>query len=359
MNMIDRYILKQFLTTLIFAIVALCVIFLVVNLMENLDDFIDQNAKLSIIAQYYLSFFPEILKILTPVAVLISTLFTIGRLSSSNELTAMKTGGMSIYRLMIPLIVFSLALSLGQLYFNGWIVPQANQKKIEIEQVYLNKSKAKAGTLFNLFFRDTPARNVMMQYYQSNERSGYQVGIEDYSSETSPRLTSRIEAERITWHQNHWLLIKGIKRKYNNGEVTTSRFDTLSISLNIRHQQLVKLKMLPEEMNFDEMKDYLKVLEMGGKDTRQDKIDYYAGFAFPFANFIVILFGVPFASVKQKGGIAIQIGAAMVIVFAYLIFTEVSKTIGYANNLDPILTAWSANVIFFFVGIVVLIKTKT
>lgn len=357
--MIDRYILRQFVMTLVFAIVALCVIFLVVNLMENLDDFIDQNAKFNIIAQYYLSFFPEILKILTPIAVLISTLFTIGKLSTNNELTAMKTGGLSLYRLMVPLVTFSILLSFGQLYFNGWVVPIANKNKLEIEKVYLNKSKGQAGTLFNLFFRDGPNKNVMMQYYQANEKSGYQVGIEEYSSEVSPRLINRIEAERLKWTGNKWLLVKGIKRKFKDGQVTAERFDTISLSLNIKHNQLIKLKMLPEEMNFDEKSQYIEVLQMGGKDTRKNMIDYYAGYAFPFANFIVILFGVPFASVKKKGGIAIQIGAAMVIVFAYLIFTEISKTIGFASNLDPLLTGWSANIIFFGVGLVVLFKTKT
>ncbi len=359
MTMIDRYVLKQFIMTLVFAIAALCVIFLVVNLMENLDDFIDQKADYRVIIQYYISFFPEILKILTPVAVLISTLFTIGKLSNNNEITCMKSGGMSLYRLMIPLVLFSLLLSGGQLYFNGWVVPIANQKKIDIEKVYLKKSKAPSGTLFNLFFRDTPLTHVMMQYYQSSEKSGYQVAIEKYSSEEHPRLTNRIEAERIKWVGDKWLLMNGIIRDIKGDSFTTSRFDTLTTELNIKHQQLIKLKMLPEEMNFDEKKEHIKVLEMGGKDTSKSLIDYYAGFAFPFSNFIVMLFGIPFASVKKKGGIAIQIGAAMVIAFAYLIFTEISKTIGSSLNIDPMITGWSANAIFLIAGLIVLFKTKT
>lgn len=359
MNLIDRYILKQYVVTLLFSIIALCVIFLVVNLMENLDDFIDQKASFSIIAQYYLSFFPEILKILTPVAVLISTLFTFGRLSTTNEITAMKSGGLSLYRMMIPLVAFSFVLSLGQLYFNGWIVPKANERKLEIEKVYLNKSKAVAGTLFNLFFRDTPTRHIMMQYYQSAEKYGYQIAIEDFSNELNPRLLSRIEADGMKWHNNSWLLTKGIVRKFEGNQTNTRRFDTMTVSTNITHSQISKLKKLPEEMTFDEAKEYIEVLKLGGKDARQQMIDYYADYAFPFANFIVILFGVPFASVKKKGGIAIQIGAAMVIAFAYLIFTEISKTIGLSADLDPMLVGWSANAIFFVAGIFVLIKTKT
>lgn len=359
MNMLDRYILKQYVMTLGFAILALCIIFLVVNLMENLDDFIDQKASFGLIAKYYLTFFPEILKILTPVAVLISTLFTIGKLSMNNEVTAMKSGGLSLYRMMMPLVVFSIFLSFGQLYFNGWIVPMANSEKLEIERVYLNKSKAHGSTLFNLFFRDTPQRNVMMQNYQSNDSTGFQVGIEEYSSELSPRLLSRIEADRIIWRDTVWMLQNVIYRTFSNGIEIAKSLDSMNIALNIRHDRLIKLKMLPEEMNFDEKREHIEVMKMGGRDTRRLMIDYYSAYAFPFANFIVILFGVPFASVKKKGGIAIQIGAAMVIAFAYLIFTEISKTIGLTANLDPMLTGWGANIIFFITGLFVLFKTKT
>jgi lipopolysaccharide export system permease protein len=358
MNLLDRYILRQFISTLFFAIIALCLIFLVVNLMENLDDFIDKKVPNPVIIKYYISFFPEILKILTPVSVLIATLFSIGKLSTNNEITAMKSGGLSLYRLMLPMVAFAIVLSLLQLYFNGWIVPVANQTKLEIERVYLKKAKAQGGSLFNLFFRDTPTKNVMMQYYHSSEKSGYQVAIEEYTDELSPRLRSRIEANRIVWQDGNWQLQDGIIRTFSNNSVFVRSFDTLDTKLNIKHNQLIKLQMLPDEMTFDEKRDYIKVLKMGGQDIRKNLIDYYAGFAFPFANLIVMLFGVPFASVKKRGGIAIQITAAMVTAFTYLIFTEISKTLGYSMNLNPILVGWSANLIFFLASIVVLIKTQ-
>jgi len=358
MNILDRYILRQFVSTLFFAIVSLCLIFLVVNLMENLDDFIDKNVPNQIIVKYYVSFFPEILKILTPISVLIATLFSIGKLSTNNETTAMKSGGLSLYRLMLPLVVFAIALSFAQLYFNGWVVPVANKTKLEIERVYLKKAKAQGGTLFNLFFRDTPTKHVMMQYYHPTEQAGYQVAIEEYSDEFAPRMRSRIEANRIIWNEGKWKLENVMIRTFSDNSVFVSSLDSLSISLNIKHEQLIKLQMLPDEMNFDEKRDYIKVLKMGGKDIRKNLIDYYSGFAFPFSNLIVMLFGVPFASVKKRGGIAIQITAAMVIAFSYLIFTEISKTIGFSMNINPMFVGWSANIIFFLASIVVLIKTQ-
>lgn len=360
MRILDIYIIRKFISTLVFSLVALCLIFLVVDLLENLDEFIDQNATFELIVDYYLSYFPEILKILTPVATLLSTLFSIGGLSNQNEITAMKSGSLSLYRLMLPLVILSLLLSFGQLYFNGWIVPGANEKKIDIEREYLKK-RGSSRSIHNLYFRDSPQRNVSMQYYDSKRKTGNRVFIEDFDSDIKPRLLQRMEAKKMIWDtvDNQWLLVDGVKRVFFDKKVNFSKFDTLAIELRITHGEIIQLKRSPSEMNFDELKRYIDMMESGGKEVGRKRIEYYGNYAFPFANFIVILFGVPFASVKKKGGIAIQIGAAMIISFTYLVFSKISQSIGYSASLDPILSGWMANILFAILGLVVLFKTKT
>jgi lipopolysaccharide export system permease protein len=360
MNLIDRYIIKQFLFTLIFGIIALCTIFVVVNLLENLDNFLDQNATFITIVKYYIYYLPEIIKLLTPVATLIATLFTIGRLSTMNEITAMKSGGLSLYRLMLPLIVVTTMLSFMQLYFNGWIVPVANEKKKGIEEKYINKNNS-GNSIYNLYLRDTPTRNVIIQFYDAELMQGNRVTIEDFSSEKSPRITKRIEANTVTWNpkEKKWIGANIIERTYNPTGIETVKLDTGEIPIRLRHYEIEQLRREPKEMNLDEVKTYIAILKMGGKDVRKQLINYYGDWAFPFANVIVILFGVPFASVRRKGGIAIQIGAAMVIAFAYMIFTEVSKTMAFAYSLDPILSGWVANLIFFVAGLFTIMRTRT
>lgn len=360
MLILDRYILLKFISTLIFAIVALCVIFLVVNMLENLDSFLDQKAGIEVITKYYLYFFPEILKLLTPVATLLATLFTIGGLSTSNEITAMKSGGLSLYRLMLPLVVFSIVFSCAQLYFNGWIVPEANSRKLNIERVYLKKI-AQTGAVYDLYFRDTPLRNVSMQYYNSEIKEGRLIAIEYFTDNTSPRLTRRIEAQSMNWSDSldKWQLKNVIDRSFHGTNVVATRLDSVWADLTISHGQIMRLQMTPEEMNVEEFREYIDLLQQGGKDVSKQMIDYHAIFAFPFANFIVVLFGVPFASVRKRGGIALQIGAAMVISFAYMIFIKFSQTLGYSMHIDPIVSAWFANAVFFLAGLIVIFRTKT
>lgn len=360
MNIIDRYIIKNITLTLFFAIIALCVIFLVVSLIENLDEFLDRDVETEIIVKYYLYYFPEIIKFLTPVAMLISTLFSIGRLSMSNEITAVKTGGMSLYRIMASLTVLALILSFVQLYFNGWIVPRANEKKFEIEREYLKMGKS-GGPIYNLYFRDDPLRNVIIQHFNERSKTSLRIAVENYSSVVEPRMTSRIEARSAVWKENEktWRFFGGIKREYADGKIITETFDSTDVKLNITPEEIVELKRLPEEMTFDELKRNIELLDRGGKDVRRQMIEYHGNYAFPFANFIVILFGVPFASVRKKGGLAIQIAAAMVISLFYLVFTKVGQTLGYAYDINPVISGWMANIIFFALGIFTIFKTKT
>lgn len=360
MRLLDRYILRQYMATLLFALAALCVIFLVVNLLENLDDFMDRNTPASIILQYYLNFFPEIIKLLMPVAMLLASLFTVGKLANNNEITAMKSGGMSIYRLMIPLVTLSILVSLGQLYFNGWVVPVANQKKAAIERKYLDRGR-QISSLYNLNFRDTPTRNALIQYYDDATRTGNKIAIEEYSSEASPRIVRRIDAPSFRWDSTarEWLVFNATEHIFTGDAIVAGTLDSVVVPLQTTPEDIIQLQRTTGELTFDELREYIELSRRGGKDVRQEMVDYYGQYALPFANFIVVLFGVPFSSGKRKGGLAIEIGAAIFISFLYLAFTKIGQTVGIAAGMDPVMSAWLANGIFFLAGIINLFRIQS
>lgn len=361
MNIIDRYVLKTFIFTLFFSMIALYIIFIVVTLMENLDEFIDNAVSFDIILEYYLSYFPEIIKLLTPVSLLLASLFSIGKLSQNNEITAMKSGGQSLYRLMLPFLVFSILLSIGQFYFNGNIVPKAIERKKEIEKEYLKKNRT-SSSLYHQDIRVSPKKIFSFQFYSSTGKFGRRVMINEFESNNSHVLVKTIEANNIYWNDSLgiWTLKNGISRDIKNGKIIEiNTFDSLIVGLNIDHEQLIRLKKDYDEMTFDELKEYIEMVKMGGKDVSYQLINYHSELAFPFANVIVILFGIPFASIKRKGGMAVQIAAALTVSFAYLIFTQVGKQVGLAIELDPVATGWLANGVFFILSLIVIFKTRT
>src|SRR3970040_1787410 len=153
MKIIDIYLVRQFLQTILFGLLAFTLIFVVIDMVENIDDFIDQNVSTDIILHYYLVFSPEIIKLMTPVSVLFAALFTAGKMTSLSELTAIKASGVSLYRFMIPFLATTLIICFLSIYFAGYVVPDANQTKVNIERKYLNKGHVFAGS--NIFFQDS------------------------------------------------------------------------------------------------------------------------------------------------------------------------------------------------------------
>src|ERR1019366_4511719 len=102
------------------------IIYVAVDLMEKLDKFLDRGVPLKIVVEYYINFTPQIIALILPVCLLLGSLFTTGKMSMSSEIVAMRSAGISLYRLMAPFVVSSALVCAGAVYFNGWILPRAN-----------------------------------------------------------------------------------------------------------------------------------------------------------------------------------------------------------------------------------------
>ncbi len=353
-----KYLLRLYLQILFFSLIALTTVFIIVNMIESLDEFLDNNATIEIIVKYYIFFAPDVIRLVTPISVLLGVLFSLGRLSTFNEITALKSGGFSLYQLIIPYILLNSALSFALLYFNGWIVPKSNEKRFAIEKKYLKK-EIETRSVYNFFFRDEPTRNVSFQYYDPDEYRGQYIFVEDFSSSFQPRIIKRTEAKTFRWdiRSSSWVLYNVVVRDFQAGKLYV--LDSVDLKLKIGHNQLIKLQKKTEEMTFDELRNYLDLLSKGGKDVRRQMIKYYAGYAFPFSCLILVFFAVPFGSIKRRGGIALQIASAMTFSFLYLFFTEIGQILVYATSLHPFVGGWIANFLFLIFGIIVLFKTRT
>jgi lipopolysaccharide export system permease protein len=361
---LDFYILRQLLATVLFSVVGLCVLFVIVHLLENLDSFLDRKTPARVVAVFYLNYLPEIIKLITPVAMLVSSLFTMGRLTQLNELTAMKAGGMSLWRVMTPVLLFGACAAAAQLYFDGWIVPRANRAKFEFERAYLGKGRLET-SLYNVYFRDSPTRNLAIRYYDDNTKTGSGLTVEEYTSETSPRLVRRIDANSFAFDsaRGAWRLSNGFEHRFApkdyRAAVSATPLQSLDITLNSTPALLMQFQRNTSEMTFPELKTYIDASERGGKDVRQQRIAYWGEYILPFANFIVMLFGVPFSSGKRKSGLATEIALAMAVTFLYIAAIRVGQSVGLAGGAHPALAAAAPHTLFLCIGVANLLRARS
>jgi lipopolysaccharide export system permease protein len=359
MKILDRYLLKQFLLTIGFGLVAFTMIFVVIDMMENLDDFIDMNVTADIILHYYFVFTPEIIRLITPVAVLFAALFTAGKAANLSELTAIKASGVGLYRFMAPFVIAALFISLLSIYFGGYLVPMANETKIYIERTYLKKGINFAGS--NIFFQDSKTRIVNISYFDISQNFANRVSIQEFQEGDPTAMISRVDANRLVYDStgNSWVAYDAIKRIFHETNQTVEYQKELPIkNVSFTPQNLIKKQQKPEEMNLEELKELVESQRNAGNDPTSTLIEYYSRYSFAAASFVVVLFGLPIAAGRRRGGLAVQIGINILVTFIYLVFMKISQAFGKNGALDPFLTAWMANFIFFGAAIINLIRVK-
>lgn len=360
MKLIDRYIIKQFIATAAFSLLAVLVVFIVIDSMEKLDDFIDRQASWDIILLYYVYFVPEIIKLITPIAMLLASLFVTARLSTQSEWTALKSSGVSLYRLMLPFLGVAVIVSALSVYFNGWVVPSANKKKFTIERVYLHKNVV-TGSGANIYVQDTPTRILSLGYFDDAREIASRVSIQDFDVADRTVLVNRVDATTMVWDstQQHWVLQNGTRRWFDNGRERMETFASQAAGpLHFDPEDLRKKQEKPDEMSYYDLKEFIRNQRRAGQEVSRWLVDYYSKISFPFASVIVVLFGVPFASIRRRGGIGVQLGVSLLICFVYLIFMKVSEVFGYNGDIPPLLTAWSANMIFLAAAALVTLRVQ-
>lgn len=353
LKIIDRYIIKQFIQTILFALIAFTLIFVIVDLMENLDDFIDQNVPTRILFNYYIVFAPEILKLMTPVAVLFSSLYTTGKMANLNEITALKSSGVSLYRLLLPMLFVTLFISLFSIYFGGYVVPEANKYKSEISVTYLKKGFYFTGN--NIFFQDSKNRIINISYFDEKNNLAMRVGIQEFDPNDLTKMIRRIDANRMIFDtvKNVWIAYNGIDRKFNSINETIEYFTTKEIKyLNFSPNDLAFKQMKPQEMNLSELNRLIDETIKSGNNPTSIMIEYYSRYSFPMASLVVVLFGFPISANKRKGGAALQLGINVFATFIYLGLMEIFEAFGKNGALDPLLTAWIVNLIFLAAAII-------
>lgn len=358
--LIDRYIVRGFVLTFVFSCVALCSIFVIVDMIESLDDFLDHKAPFLVVVEFYAVFLPGMLKLLIPVGLLLAALFSVGKLAGANEITAMRSGGQSLVRFMIPLLLLGVICSVLQIRFNGWVVPAANARKFAIERTYLGRSPD-GPSLMNLAFRETPTQNVMLMEYDTLRRVARRVAIEEFSDVQRPRLVRRIDAAEMRFDSasQRWLIDQGTERSFDGGDVVVRTVTNYRVPFSVRHAQIVRLQRNPDEFTFEERADHIATLRKGGKDTRRQEVALASEWAFPWANAVVVLLAVPFASVRRRAGVAVNIVMAMGLCFVYIASAKIGQAIGVETTLPVDVVAWAPNVLFLLAGMVITLRTRT
>ena len=358
MKLLDLYISKRFLGNLLFSLLAFIVIFIVVDLVENFDKFLDRAVPPNIIILNYVYFLPFIIVMVLPICVLLASLFCTGNMSKHNELVAMKATGISLYRILLPMLILGFIISLATLFIDELITPDFNRRKSDIKYNYLEKHDHKIRRrLSNLTVRDRKDRRTLIRYYDADKRIVQRVTIQVYQGTS---VVKRYDAPQLAWRMNRWEMLNGSERVFNGEQEILTTFTSLPMpDLGFKEEDIARVQLEPEEMSLWNLRDFIAEVRRNGGNVNRWLVDYHLKIAFPFASLIIVLIGAPLASSKRRSGMAIGFGISLFVCFLYFGLIRTGQSLGYTGVINPVFSAWLGNIVFFIVGIVLLRRTDT
>jgi lipopolysaccharide export system permease protein len=349
MSIVGRYLAVTWLRLFLLCQGGFLTVYLILDFMEKLGRFSKSGASVGAILQFFLYKIPEMLGQTMAFAVLMATLLSLGMLSRSSELIALRSCGLSIPRIVAPILMLGLFCS-GLLLVNAeLVVPGSYQQMEHVEKVVIKKQNI--NTFFrlnNIWFR---SNNLILQakVFEPTARTLKGVTVWELSPDMQP--VRRMDAEQAVYGSTGWELLKVRTRTFGS-QAGVMVLDRLPVPLTLKVDDLRILDNNADNFSFRKLREYAASLEKGGYPAGRYRTMMHAKLALPFGAFVMVVLGIPFALKSgRSSGVATGVGVAVAIGFAYFIMNAAVQSYGRSGVLPPFVAAWGANFIFVLTGI--------
>src|SRR4030043_2064146 len=351
-RVLHRYVIWEYLKIFSLSLTSLLLIYVIVLFFQKIDFFVRYRAPFHLIFLSLLYKIPEVVFQWTlPYGVLIPPLLALGALPRHSEITAMKAGGVSLYRITFPLFFIVLLISLCSFLGNEYLVPLTNHKTRHLLSVQLRKEPSPS------FFK-----NYKIWYRSDHHIFNIQLldpkkkalkGVTLYEFDDRFRCLQRIDASEVKWINGKWKFYDGSVRDFDEGgSIQTTPFRELEVFLAENWESFENIERKSREMSYTELRTYIQRIQSAGYDSTRYLVELYTKLSYPFLNLIMILIGIPFAlKTGRSGGGALSIGVSGLIGLAHGITFYVFISFGKSGVLSPFLSAWFPTIPFGLAGI--------
>lgn len=356
MRIIDRYMVRGFLGPFIWCLFSFVIMAIIIDIFSFIDDIVKYHIPASSIVAFYVYYSPSILIQVAPMAMLLSTIYVLSNLNKHNEIIAMKSSGISLWRVIAPILILGLVVSMMTFIVNDRVIPISSKVSNAIRRDELEKEKRKerrAKIVENVALYGVGNKIMFARSYDTEKKILTDIIIHEHDRHES--LVSKITAQSATWTGKGWMFHNVIMYRIDNaGQILGEPlfYDEKLLSLKEKPGDFANREWQSDYMSYGELKKYIRNFKgTSTKMIRSLLVDLHYKVSFAFINLIIILIGAPFALINTRGGVMIGIGMSIVIGLLYYAFIAISLAFGKAGILPPMLAAWLGNIVFTGIGI--------
>ncbi|HEY6763780.1 MAG TPA: LptF/LptG family permease [Candidatus Sulfotelmatobacter sp.] len=361
-TLLDDYVLKDFFLYLGLILSTFMVLVLVFTLFELLGDILRNQTPAFVVAEYLMNVAPYLLYNVAPLVMLLAVLVTFGLMVRSNEITAVKATGISIYRVVAPVLVAAAIMATGLFFADQFYLPHSNKR----QEALHNQIKGKPPQTYLRPDRKWIfGQNNDIYYYQFFDPDRDQfanVTIFQLEPKTFA-ISRRIHAERAHWadKMNRWVYEQGWERSLRTSAIADYRtFDVATFPELTESPAYFKKEVKQySEMNYEELRRYIHDLQQSGFDVVRLRVQLQKKLSYPVITLVMAILAIPFALRTGNKGAVTGVAVALGIAVFYTVVSRLFEAMGDLSQLPPALAAWSPDLIFCLLGGYLILKVPT
>jgi LPS export ABC transporter permease LptG/LPS export ABC transporter permease LptF len=366
--LLDDYVMREYATNFSIVLLSFSTLFLIFTFFELIGPIFRNNTPFIIVGEYLINLIPYILYNVTPLCALVAVLVTFGTLNRTSELIAMKSSGVSLYRIITPVLLVTMLISAGLFTFDELYLPAANRR----QEALLSIIKDKPTQTFSRPDRQwisgqtnnagEPARIFYYQYFNAETDRFANITVFEFDPATFT-LQRRIFAASARWDPqvNNWVFDNGWQRTFAGETIASYKPFTVAAFPEIKEQAAYfKKEYIPsQEMSYNELSRYIDDLKQSGFDTKRLSVQLNKKIAYPLITLVMAILAIPFALSMGKKGSLTGIATAISLAIVYYVVALIFESLGNVNTLPAVLAAWSPDLLFGITGAYFLLRTPT
>ena len=356
MTRVSRLIQCMFLRYFLLALSAFVGLYLLVDLFEKLDNFSEASTPALTVLGYFASRVPTIVTQVAPMAVLLATFSTLGNLSRTNELLALRSIGLSLQRISRPLLLWGLLIASGLLAMTEHLTPLASRLSVDLWETAMDQGSQSRLSRQNLWLRD--GQSIYFIRLVAPE-SGQLLDVRLYQLDDNFQLSAVVQGKIARYEEGRWAM--GVDQFWGDTETPNTKLKlAISLPLRLSPEDFSQQNRSTEELRLSELRDLMAQMQQQGLQPTRLAVDHQSRLAQPFTCLVMAFLGIPFSLQRgREHSLAIGVALSVTIGISYFFLQALTLSVGYTGSLPPLMAAWAPNLIFLLLGTGLLLSRRT
>ncbi len=359
LTIIDKYLLKKYLSTFVVMLLLFVPIGIVIDVSEKVNKMIENKVPFAQIASYYLDFTIYFANLLFPIFLFLSVIWFTSKLANNTEVIAILSSGISFTRFLRPYLIGATLVSITALLAGFFIVPKANDGFNNFRYTYLRGNGiAEMRDNSNVFRQISNDEFIYVNSYNSTAKMAFNFSLEKFKDQ---KLVYKITADRIKWNpkDSTYTLFNYCKRRVGDLDDQLIKMDKKKAKFNFELEDLTPVVYIAETLSLTNLNQFIdRERKRGSSNINVYLVVLYKKYSIPISAFILTIIAVAVASMKRRGGMGLNLAIGIGIAFTFIFIDKIFGVLAEKSSMPPIIAVWIPNLTFGILAIYLLKNAK-